>query len=246
MSTYQDVVAAYSPYAAWALVEASGTDFAPYLGAAHLTGSGSFTYQTTGPIATSMGLGLAVGAKLATPALVSFAPPVTIETWIKLTVYPPTTTVMVWYWGNSNTNGNGVFVDTTTGNLVVYSPAATPNLINTGVALGSGWHFIQSGNTSTAGVSQLALDGVVIWQGSQPGGTIGNPNQFFFGGHSAGGANRAIELAFPALSFSYLSADRARIAFLGSSNPDAALAQTTVGGGDLLNLIYAAVHKTYV
>lgn len=165
MSTYQDVVNASFPYAAWALVEASGTDFVPYTGAQHLTGEGVTGYQQPGPFAASVALRLASG-KLTSPNNLPITQFFTLEAWFNLDASSrPGNALLLYLGGNAASNGWGVYVPTTNNNLHIFF-ASPVHDIDTGVAISSNsWHLVQTGNLSgTTGELNVALDGNVVGQ----------------------------------------------------------------------------------
>lgn len=246
MSTYQDVVAANLARYAWALTEAAGTDFPPYIGAAHLTGSGTLLYQQSGPFATSLALHLATNARLVTPAGVVASQPTTLETWLSIDTYPPSAAVAAFYWGNSGANGVGVLIQTN-GNIGYYVP---PNaVIDTGVPFGSGWHLIQLGNLAPTG-SQVAIarDGIIVWQATSAAQVAANPNQVAFGSTPVANAGAALKLAFPAIYNQAITPQLALSSYLASTDPDSAMGYTLGAAAnnlDILNQILASVRKTY-
>jgi len=112
LSTYQDVVLANQALAAWALTEAAGTTFVPYIGGSNLIGTGAFDYQQSGPFAASFGLRGHVAAKLTLTFVTVVNPPVTRECWFRLPSATPTNLQILFYTGNANTNGSGLYVAT--------------------------------------------------------------------------------------------------------------------------------------
>ena len=250
-ATYQDVIRANGAADGWALSEAAGTDFAPWVGAVHLTGSGGLLYQQAGPFAASFGLHLAAGAKLASPAFaLPLSPPVSFEMWVKLDAYPPTANTVLMYMGNASANGWGLVIKTDGTLRVLESGVA---FYDTGVALGGGWHLIQLGGMDRTGsVLQVGIDGVQVWAGAVAASLLPTPNAMYFGGDSSAGATRAMTIAYPAFYNQALAGLAIRSNFMAATDPDSALAlalatpgATTQSQTDLLNAILAAVRKTY-
>lgn len=246
MATYQDVINADLPLGAWALTEASGTDFVPYTGPYHLTGSGTLLYRQTGPFGTALALHLAAGASLRTNSLLFPSSGGTIECWIRLDTYPPASTVALEYWGNSGSNGNGVIVQTS-GDLQLF--AAPSNTLDAFHNFASGWHLVQIGNPGPNGGSALAVDGaIIVSKIPGVGGTAGNPDQIGFGCTASSTAAVALSVAYPAVYPTYLTSQFAYAHFLAASDPNTAINFTLTGlnsNSALLQLIYAAVHRVF-
>jgi hypothetical protein len=250
VSTYQDVVSADNALAAWALTEASGLAFVPYIGGSNLVGSGTFTYQQTGPFAASFGLQFAVGAKATLTFATVVNPPVTVEAWVKLSSATPSSPQFLWGTGNGAANGVQPYVSTA-GHIRIQLGGVQDT--DTGVIWpDTNWHLVEVASSSSLNVLTLMLDGVVRWR--QQLGTAGapSPNTLTFFGHSGAGSGIVATLAMPAFYAYEYTAAQAAATFLAATNPNAALGATLSGGGinqalaqTTLDLILASVRKTY-
>lgn len=251
MTTYQDVVTASLPLAAWALTEAGGIDFAPYISAQHLTGSGVFDYRQIGPAGTDFSLNFRVGAKAGFTFTLTVVPPFTTEGWFKFVALPLASNSFLFYQGAQASNGVGLYVKTD-GHIHLLQGGIRDT--DTGVIWpDTNWHLVElisAGDGTTRG---LAFDGVIRYRASQGGGNTPAPNQLNYCGDSAGGAAVATRVAWPAIYAYEMSAANVASIFGGVTNPSGALGGTVSGGGGvsgsnsaLLNLILQSVRKTYV
>lgn len=243
MTTYQDVIRANGALASWALTEASGTDFAPWLGGAHLTGGGTLTYRQTGPFTGSFALGMAAGATLRLPFLSPVGPPTTFETWIKLSSKTPGTQEFPVYSGNENANGSGFWVNTNGhieylagGAAAVDSTVLWPDLL---------WHLCAMTSHSSTEHS-LALDGIVVWRGVTAASIAPNPNSLGFGCSSSAGSGIAVQVAYPSFYQVELTPQQLAANFQAATDPDGAL--VTAGGavGGILAGLLPYVSRTYL
>lgn len=245
VTTYQDVVQANLPTAAWALTEASGTDYIPYYGNGHLLSSGTLDYRQTGPFGSYYGLHLRVAATLRTTGITFMQAPTTVEFWAKLDAVPPGSTTLLWFWGSSGGTGTGIYVDNAN-HIFFYGPPAAA--VDTGLLWTAGWHLVQSGNPGASGGTSIALDGAIRWSHFVSGTGNGSPDNMYFGSSGSGGAATALTVSMPAIYNSALTASLAKSTFLASTDPAAAMAYTITNGAtqnDLLNQILASVRKSY-
>lgn len=252
MATYQDVIRSDNPYAGWALVEASGFDFAPWVGLLHLAGAATLLYQQPGPFPASEALHLAAGAKLT--ATFSFDPqaPFWVNGWVKFdsNVWGPANAIF--QLGDNTTNGWSLYVQND-GKIHFFVPGTGGGDTNTGFAWpDTNWHFVSVGNINTSSAAPtiaIYVDGVIVFQGGVQGShatavhTLG-----FLTPGSSGGAARGASISYPAVFFDVLPPNSNRAEFLAATNPDAALPLTQnnpVNDTALLNAILAAVRHTY-
>lgn len=246
MSTYQDVVNASAPLAAWSLTEAAGTDHPPYAGSIHLTDSGTLLYQQTGPFVGSFAEHLAVGAALRTPAFTQLVGPFTEEVWFKLDSSPPASVQPIVYWGNLASNGTGIIV-LTSGHLAFQESGV--NTYDTGYVVDSNWHLYEYGNidSSSAKVA-IAVDGLVVAQINPAAFIFASPVAFGFGSSASTAATVGCSVAMPAIYPRVMDAVLPKQTYLAATDPNNAI-QYAAGGGtlnlDILNEILAAVRKTF-
>jgi len=246
VSTYQDVVNAWGPIGAWALTESAGTDFVPYTGPYHLTGSGTLLYRQAGPFAASLAVHLATNARMLTNGLLLPGGQNTLECWVHLDANPPAAFTPLMFWGNSAANGNGLVWDTD-GFVKYYVPTVATT--STGFNPGAGWHLFQLGNVPGVGGSVvIAVDGVIRYQKVQSTGLAGSPDQIGFGCTPVANSAVGLSIAFPAVYNIGLSPLMAQSIFEAASTPNDAILKTPAGNtanNALLNQIYAAVHRTF-
>lgn len=245
MSTYQDVVGANLPQVAWALVEASGNDHAPYVGQVHLTSSGTRLYQQAGPFANSLSIHFGGNGGLAATNPTVFNPPLTLEAWFKADAVTTGASRMLFYYGNNGANGFGAYIASGT-------PFVT--LLHGGVAFGAttlqwpdtNWHLLQLVQNTTT--EQLVyLDGVLQVHNTMGAYAAPSTNLLFL--QDATPTNFfAGNIAMPAVYPWALSGSQAYASYLGSTNPNAALGltlsqgvNTGQGTNALLNAILDAV-----
>lgn len=245
-ATYQDVVRANGALASWALTEAGGTDFAPWLGGSHLVGAGGLTYRQAGPFATAFGLMLAVGASLRLSFLQTVSNPVTIEAWIKLASATPAAAQTLDAAGNEASNGTGVYIATNGHVHWIQGGISDQDL---GVLWPSAaWHLLDV-ITTTAGTHTIAIDGLPVSTFTSATPNAPNPNVLGFLSSGNGGCENAASLvAYPTFYGTALSQFQTQVNFLAASDPVSALALvggTGVSDSSLLQAIYDAVHKTY-
>lgn len=248
MPSYQDVVAANGAVGAWALVEAAGADFAPYIGAGHMTGQGSLVYQQTGPFATSVAVKGNTAGYLTLPFPNSITTPWWVEFWAKITS-PPGSDVSLSRSGNAaGGNGAGLYVHTD-GHL--HFQVVGPRDVDTGKVIDSNWHLYQYGHTDSTGVSvQVVVDGVVDTTVSLAGIVNANPATWGFLSDAVGvQIAPSASLSYVALYPAVLTPQNAYASFLAATDPTTAMlyakSPSQIGTTALLNLIYAAVHKTW-
>lgn len=250
MSTYQDVVAANNALAAWALTEAAGLAFAPYIGGSGLVGSGVFDYQQAGPFAASFGLRSHVGAKTTLTFTAVVNPPVTTEGWYKFAALPPAAADI--FFGTGSGAANGVQPYLSTANEIHIQLGGVTD-VNTHVAWPStGWHLLQIASSQIGAILTMAIDGVVRWRNTTATANTPAPNTLVFTGDAVASATVATLLAFPAFYATELTPTQLYATFLAATNPTAALPLTVTQGAssggstlDLLNAILAAVRKTF-
>lgn len=250
MTTYQDVISAQVALAAWAFSEAGGTDFAPYISAQHLTGSGTFAYRQVGPFSPYFSLHVNVGAKVGFTFLQTVNPPFTTEVWFKLPSATPASNTFVFYQGAQASNGVGLYVKTD-GHFHILQGGVRDT--DTGVLVpDANWHLVELISEADGATRSLALDGVIRYRAAQGGGNTPSPNQLNYCGDSAGGAAVATDIALPAIYAYAMSAANVASNYIAQTNPAAALGGTVSQGGaasgsfsDILNQILHAVQKTF-
>jgi len=249
--TYQDVLRANGALGSWALTEAAGAVFAPWLGGTNLAGGGVTTYRDAGPFAASFGLKLGVGGFLHLPFSTVVSPPVTQEAWFKLNALPVTSYELLLRAGVTGTNGNGFYVDPAA-NHVIYTSIST-GAVDTGVVWPDlNWHLF-TWSSSSGNILSIYLDGVVRWRNGVATPSSPAPNTLGFGSDgSADNSHNIVTLAYPTFYPTELSPSSVYATFLASTDPDSAMGYTTNGAGVagtanslLLNQILAAVQRTF-
>jgi hypothetical protein len=243
MSTYQDVVIANHAAAAWALTEAAGLAFAPYIGGSNLVGTGGFLYRQAGPFAAAFGLHENVGAKLTLTFVSVVQPPVTWDCWFKLPSATPAALEVLFYAGNSAANGSGVYV-ATNGHIHVLHGTIVD--VDTGLLWPDNqWHLLQRIASADGRTVGLALDGVIRYRAFLAAPVAPAPNVLVFGGDSGAGSAVAIDVAMPAFYPFELGAGQAAATFQAATDPNGALGNTLTGAGSLLQQILASVRKQF-
>jgi hypothetical protein len=228
--TYQDVVRANGALAAWALVEPSGATFAPYIGGTSLTASGIVTYQDTGPFVPSFGVKESVGGKIHLPFILTVAPPVTNECWIKLSALPVTTYELLIRAGSTGGNGNGFYVDPAANHLIYTS--TTTGAIDTGfVWPDTNWHLF-TWSSSSGSVISAYVDGSIVWRQGVTLPTAPSPNNIGYGcDANTDSSKNVVSVAYPAFYPLELTPSSAYATFLAATDPGAALAYVTNAAG---------------
>lgn len=250
MSTYQDVVAANGALGAWALTEAAGLLFAPYLGGSNLVGTGVFDYQQAGPFGASFGLRSHIGAKTTLTFVAVVNPPATTEAWLNFAAVPPAANTLLWGTGNGGLNGVQPYLSNI-GEIHVQLGGVAD--VNTHVLWpGVGWHLLQVASAGLGNILTVAVDGIVRFRNTVAVANAPAPNVLVFTGDSAGGAAVLETISFPAFYATELTSAQLYASFLASTNPADALQLTLTGGAgsgasanDLLTEILAAVRRTF-
>lgn len=254
MSTYQDVVNASLPLDAWALVEASGTDFAPYTGALHLTGAGVTAYQQAGPFAAALSIHLANGCLFnSTPFSGAFF--WTMEAWFN----PDSTTrpgnaILLYDGSNSAANGWGLYIPTGSNLLRVFY-ASPANDVSTGVSIpASAWSLLQIGNLSgSQGEISVALNGQIIAKVVDTA-SLTQPSAGFGFGRAASSpaANYSGSISMPAIYNNQQTPLSWYSRFQAATDPNTAILNTLTGpaangvaDSATLAAILAAVRRTF-
>lgn len=251
MTTYQDVVRANSPLAGWALSEASGTDFVPWIGSLHATASGVLDYQQPGPFASALAVQLHVGATWRAVWPFQPTPIVWHECWFKFPNPPSAQSALIETGNNSNT-GFSVYV-TTTSHIRYVELGKTD--YDTGILWpDSNWHLLQVGNLdSSQAYVGVMLDGQLVWQQKTAGANSISPATvgFLTPGSGAAASIQGL-IAYPALYATPISWLNLQATFTAATDPATALDFTlsgNLGGGSttlsLLNQILSSVRKTY-
>lgn len=248
-TTYQDVVRANSPLGSWALTEAGGFVFVPWISASQLVGSGTFLYRQAGPFASAFGLHLAAATQIHVLFLTTVQPPFTSQLWVKLDVNPPAANGYLLKSGAS-TNGAGFYVKT---DGHVHWEAGGVQDIDTGTVWPDlNWHLVTWCAESTT-VQSLYLDGAIVWRTTVSAPAAPAPNVEGFASEGSGGTVNIVgTIAYPTLYPYALTPSQVAATFLAASDPATALGGTLNAGGagpggslDLLNQILAAVRKTF-
>jgi hypothetical protein len=250
VATYQDVVAANSALAAWSFTEASGLTFGPYIGGSNLVGTGAFDYQQAGPFAASFGLRAHVGARASLVFVAQVVPPFTTEAWFKLASATPATLQILFYFGNTASNGSGLYVNTA-GHIVVHGGGRFG--LDTGILWpDTNWHQVQMIADQSGVFIGLGLDGLIRWRNGVPAPNSPSPNTLFFFGDSTITSPALCSVAMAALYAYSMSPGNLASSFLAATDPTAALAGTLTSGGSsssapsaILAEILASVKKTY-
>lgn len=248
--TYQDVVRANGGVISWALVEAAGTDFAPWLDTTHLIGAGGHTYQQAGPFPTAFSLGFAIGASLQWPIGNLLFPPVTTEVWIKLSALAPVPYQLMIRAGATAVSGSGIYLDTL--NHLHWTGFGAADIDTGFVWPDTNWHLLQWAS-GPGNALVLYFDGGTIFTGQSGTPSPAAPNTMgFLCDGSADNAHVAGFVSYPTLYLRMLSATEAFATFLAATDPTSAMAYTGTGGGQLgtvnaavLEQILAAVRKTW-
>lgn len=249
MTTYQDVVRANGGVVSWALAEAAGLTFSPWLGWATMTGTATLDYQQSGPFASAFSLGIHPGGKLALNLLQGPPVPWTFEMW----VYYPSASVasgaILWYHGDAAVNGTGLTVTGTTKKINQYIPP-TPYILGPTLEPDA-WHLIQWACTGV-GKFILYIDGQAVYGTGTPNWSGPSPNTVYVGGYSAGSTGGLFRVSYPSIYGYAMELPQAYASFLAATDPLTALAYTQQGSAagaisdtQLLELIYAAVHKVW-
>lgn len=250
MSVYQDVVAANLALAAWALTEASGLAFVPYIGGSNLVGSGAFDYQQAGPAGTDFGLRSHVGAKTTLTFVTVVNPPVTTECWIKVSNITPAATCYLIKTGNNGVNGIGFYLAT---NGHLHLELGGVQDIDTLITWpDTNWHLLQLASSQLGQIETVGFDGVVRYRSGTSTPTAPTPNTLTFTGSSANTATQLVTIAWPAFYAYEMSPANMAATYLALTNPTAALVSTVTGGGaqagapsDALSKILSYVSRTY-
>lgn len=229
MSVYQDVIVAARALAAWALTEAAGAAFVPFIGGSNLVGTGAFNYRQAGPAGTDFGLGLQVGSKLTLTFAAVVQPPVTTELWVKMSTVTPATLTFPYYFGASSGNGSGVYIATNGHVHLLYG-----GRVDTDTGLiwpDTNWHLLQVAANSGGNTTTIAIDGVVRWRASPIVPNAPVPNVMTIGGDSANTTPTALQVAWPAFYAYEMSPGNMASTYQAVTNPAAALPGTVSGGG---------------
>jgi len=249
MTTYQDVVAANQALWAWALVEPSGLDFAPYIGSQHLTGHGSFLYQQSGPFPTSEALKANTNGWLTVPFPLGAAAPWWVEFWVKLPSATPAVAQNMLVTGVSGSSSTSIYI-ATNGHIHINVVGVTD--FDTGfVWPNTAWHLVQVGHIdNTGGSVGFAFDGVQVSSHSIVGATFAANSLWSIGADVNGVSPLASALfSFVAVYPGVLSGPSLLASFVAASNAAGALvyARSANNSSDtlLLQSILAAVQKTF-
>lgn len=241
-TSYQDVARANGVLAGWALTEAAGLSFAPWVGGASLVGTGGFLYRQAGPFASAFGLHLNAGATVRLPFIAPLQAPTTFEVWAKLNGVTPSAQAYPFYSGNPSANGSGVYV--ATNGHVHFLEGGVVDTDTTVLWPSAGWHLVQMVSFSST-LHAILIDGATIYQATQGGSLAPVNNSLAFGCDSNNGAAAGIDIAYPALYATALNATSAYSTFLAATDPDSAIGFAASGGGNLAQQILAAVRKVY-
>jgi hypothetical protein len=227
--TYQDVVNASIPYIAWALVEASGTDFAPYAGVDHLTGAGINLYQQSGPFAASLSVHGNPG-KLYNATNLPFNKWWFQEAWFNPDASTRAVNALLCYLGLATTNGWGAYLPTANNHIHVFFASPSQD-VDTGITLpANAWSLVQVGNLSgTTGEVDVAVNGVVVAQVNAANAKVAPTNGYGFGGDSVQTSGYTGRIAFPAVYLAQQTVRSLYSRFLAATDPDAAIGLGTVG-----------------
>jgi hypothetical protein len=249
--TYQDVVNGSFPTDAWALVEASGTDFAPYSGITHLTGVGVDLWQQAGPF--PLGFSLHVTHGKITCGLTLFHG----GFWCQEAWFKPDT---------SSSASNRLLLelghDLTGPGSALYLPAASNVLqfLGGGISAGLGftlptasWTLLQWGNLAgVTGEVDVAINGQLVFTTPTSGFT--GVNGIGWGGDPVNASAYIGSIAWPAFYTSEELFQQWHSRWVASTDPVAGEALSLIGptitaaavaaNSALLALIYAAVHRT--
>lgn len=250
MATIQDVITAEAPAAAWALTEAAGTDFVPYIGGSHLTGSGTFGYRTAGPVGTDFGLQINAGAKVALGFVATVSTPDEIQVWVKLHTNPPPSDFQsIWHNGNWSANGTGLWVNHLS--HVIFGQPGSANADTGFIWPDTAWHLV-SVSAQASNLITFSFDGRIVFQRNVATPIAPSPNTLYFGGDSGNGSLTVIGIAWPAFYAYAESAGQIASDFLAKTDPSNALFGTLTGGAgvagsftDTLAQVLASVRKTY-
>lgn len=248
-TTYQDVVRADSPLGSWALTEAAGLTFAPWISASNLVGTGTFLYRQAGPFPASFGLHLGAATQIHVVFLTTVQPPFTSQVWIKLDANPPASNGYLIKSGASP-NGAGFYVKT---DGHVHWEAGGVQDVDTGFSWPDlNWHLVTWVAEATT-VQSIYLDGAIVWRSTITAPAAPSPNVEAFASEGSGGTvNLLSTIAYPTLYPYALSPAQVAATFLAATDPATALGGTINAGGataggslDLLNQILAAVRRTF-
>lgn len=245
MTTYQDVVRANRPYAGWALTEASGSDFAPWLGTMRLTLTGAVSYQQTGPFAGALSMHFTSGAYVKTNIVPPWNPPGSHEFWMKVDALTSGSARVPHAYGAFDTNGYGMTVRSSPGSLIEnYHAGTATNFGSLAYTIPDlNWHhyvyIVEDTTTATLYVDGQGRGRVSISPFISPTLTLA------FMAASNGTYPMAGYLAYPALYPRLLTANEVYANYLASTDPTSAMAYTQQGNADLLNAILAAVRRDY-
>ena len=245
MASYQDVVLAMRPTGAWALNQASGTDFPPYVNFVHATITGIDAYQQPGPFTNALAVHLATGGKATIPIGSTNAQRAYTEVWFKRdSASAPASDLAVIYAGNSSSNGSGIFWRSS-GELSVLRGGSGHTM--TGIFPTPGWHLFAFGGLADGRLA-VALDGQILFAQSLTT-TTPSPDNTYIASASAFTVPEPVSIALPAIYPEAMDAYNVYASYLAASDPDRAMAYTPVGGTlqnwDLLNQILASVRRTY-
>lgn len=253
MSGYQDVVNASFPLTSWALVEAAGTDFAPYSGTQHLTGAGVTQYQQPGPFAAALALHLNAG-KLTSPNVLPFNKWWTMEAWFNIDAAARAGNALLMYLGgNSAANGWGLYIPVASNTLHIFWANPVRDITTSIVLTAGTWYLLQIGNLSGAtGEFDIAVNGQLLAQDVTPNSQTVPAGGYGFGGDTTLAANFRGLIAMPAVYVTQQSALSWFSRFLAATDPNAAILDalqgpgaTVAGGAGILSQILASVSKTY-
>ncbi len=248
--TYQDVVRANGAIGSWALTEAAGTDFVPWLGGTHLTGAGAHTYQQAGPFATAFSLGFAIGSRLVLPLASVLFPPVTNEVWIKLSALAPVPYQLMLRSGTTAVSGSGLYLDTL--NHLHWTGFGAVDIDTGFIWPNTNFHLLQwaSGPNNYL---VIYFDGSQIFTTQTATPSAPTPNTLgYLCDSTADNSHVAGFVSYPTIYLRVLSASEAFATFLAATDPTAAMAYTVTGGGQLgaanaaeLQLIFDLLHRTF-
>lgn len=246
--TYEEVVKASFPNAAWALAEAAGTDFAPYTRFQHLTSTGVDAYQQAGPCPPSFSVHVNPG-KLLSPVSLPFLRYFCMEGWFNPDgLTGAGTRILMWLGDNSAADGWGAYLPAGSNRLHILAAPSGPDLDTLFDLPVGAFTLVQIANLSgTTGEIDVAVNGEVI--GQIVTGGSGNPVGYGFGGESSRASNFVGKIAWPAVYTQQQTMLSLRSRFIGCSDPVAgnliSLSGCCASSSSDLAEILAAVRHTY-
>ncbi len=248
--TYQDVVRANGGIGSWALTEAAGTDFVPWLGGTHITGAGAHTYRQAGPFATAFSLGFAIGSRLVLPLAAVLAPPVTNEAWIKLSALAPVPYQLMLRSGTTGVSGSGLYLDTL--NHLHWTGFGAVDIDTGFIWPDTNFHLLQFAS-GPGNFLQLYFDGGSIFTTTTATPSAPTPNSIgYLCDSAADNSHVAGFVSYPTIYLRVLTPTEAFANFLAATDPAAAMAYTVTGGGELgaanaleLQTIFDLLHRTF-